>query len=193
MPRPLEFDRMEVLEKAMKVFWAQGYESTSLDDLTAAMQIKRPSLYNSFGDKRSLYLEALKHYQTANSEAFGRFFNTNTSIKEGFKNMFHEVIYGQDAHLGCMMVCAATEFANTDEHIATLNQTTALQTETFFVDLLKKAQQQKEVAESLDINEQAALFYNTLIGLRTQARSGAAIDKQERIVSALMNIFKDSD
>ena len=193
MPRPLEFDRIEALEKAMKVFWAKGYESTSLDDLTAAMQIKRPSLYNSFGDKRSLYLEALKHYQTALSSEFDQFFNTGSSIKEGFSQMFSEVIYGQDARKGCMIVNAGSEFANTDEHIFNLSQQAALKSETAFKELLRKARLNGELAMHINVNEQAALFYNTLVGLRAQARNGAAKDKLERVVSATMKIFKHTD
>src|SRR6202030_156629 len=63
MARPREFDREEALECATGVFWAKGYASTSTDELLAAMGIGRQSLYNTFQDKRALYLEALERYQ----------------------------------------------------------------------------------------------------------------------------------
>src|SRR5260221_5887730 len=63
MARPREFDRDEVLERAMSVFWSKGFTATSTSDLVEAMQIGRQSMYDSFGDKRALYLEALAHYQ----------------------------------------------------------------------------------------------------------------------------------
>ena len=54
MARPREFDEATVLEAAMHCFWAQGYEATSVRDLAAQMGITGASLYNAFGDKRSL-------------------------------------------------------------------------------------------------------------------------------------------
>lgn len=60
--RPLSFDRRAALEKAMLAFWRSGYETTSIADLTAAMGITAPSLYTAFGDKRLLFLEAVRLY-----------------------------------------------------------------------------------------------------------------------------------
>ena len=60
--RPLSFDREYALEQAMLVFWQYGYETTSLNDLTAAMGITPPSLYGAFGDKETLFLEAVQRY-----------------------------------------------------------------------------------------------------------------------------------
>lgn len=60
--RPKSFDHTAALEAAMDVFWAKGYEAASIAELVAAMGIGRQSLYDTFGDKRSLYLAALRHY-----------------------------------------------------------------------------------------------------------------------------------
>ncbi|MBZ0288774.1 MAG: TetR/AcrR family transcriptional regulator [Anaerolineae bacterium] len=62
MPRPREFDRETVLDKAMLLFWAQGYEATSVRDLTAATGISSSSMYEFFGDKRAIFLAALERY-----------------------------------------------------------------------------------------------------------------------------------
>jgi len=62
MGRPREFDTDHALDRAMRVFWAKGYEGTSVDDLLSAMGLARGSLYKAFGDKRSLYLAALRRY-----------------------------------------------------------------------------------------------------------------------------------
>jgi TetR/AcrR family transcriptional repressor of nem operon len=59
MARPLEFDREEAIHKAMQLFLRQGYEGTSIEDLTTALGISRASLYNAFGDKHGLMLETL--------------------------------------------------------------------------------------------------------------------------------------
>ncbi|MCW6512753.1 TetR/AcrR family transcriptional regulator [Lichenifustis flavocetrariae] len=62
MGRPMSFDRQTALQKAMLAFWRTGYETTSVNDLTAAMGITAPSLYTAFGDKRQLFLEAARLY-----------------------------------------------------------------------------------------------------------------------------------
>jgi TetR/AcrR family transcriptional regulator, transcriptional repressor for nem operon len=63
MARPKEFDRDIAVERAMSVFWSKGYAATSTDDLLQAMKIGRQSMYDTFGDKRRLYVEALERYQ----------------------------------------------------------------------------------------------------------------------------------
>src|SRR5258706_15642771 len=61
--RPRSFDREASLERAMQVFWKQGYEATSIQDLTRAMRINPPSLYAAFGDKERLFMEAVERYE----------------------------------------------------------------------------------------------------------------------------------
>lgn len=63
--RPLSFDRDDALRKAMLTFWQHGYETSSVADLTAAMGITTPSLYTAFGDKKQLFLEAVRLYAGA--------------------------------------------------------------------------------------------------------------------------------
>lgn len=60
--RPRAFDPDHALDRAMEVFWRQGYEGTSLSDLTEAMGINRPSLYAAFGNKEELYRKVLDRY-----------------------------------------------------------------------------------------------------------------------------------
>ena len=61
--RPREFDMQKALERAMELFWRQGYEGTSLSDLTRELGINRPSLYAAFGSKEALFLKALDLYE----------------------------------------------------------------------------------------------------------------------------------
>ena len=62
--RPRKFDSNEALGNALMVFWSKGFSGTSLDDLASAMEMKRPSIYNAFGDKQSLYRAALDAFQS---------------------------------------------------------------------------------------------------------------------------------
>ena len=67
MPRPREFDETAALDAAIECFWRRGYEATSLRDLTAAMGLTAPSLYNAFGDKEELFALALERYLDRNT------------------------------------------------------------------------------------------------------------------------------
>src|SRR4051812_28497699 len=64
MARPRAFDLEVAVDSALHVFWAKGYEGASLDDLTAAMGINRPSLYAAFGSKEALFRRAIDRYVT---------------------------------------------------------------------------------------------------------------------------------
>ena len=61
--RPRAYDTDAVLDRAAEVFWANGFSATSLDDLSAAMGMARPSIYNAFGDKAALFLRALERFR----------------------------------------------------------------------------------------------------------------------------------
>lgn len=61
--RPREFDEAEVLSLIMQIFWEKGYEGTGLSDLVKATGVKKASLYAAFGNKQSIYLKALEHYE----------------------------------------------------------------------------------------------------------------------------------
>lgn len=70
MPWEKQFDVDDALTKAMHAFWARGYEATSIRDLVDRMGINRGSIYATFGDKRSLFIQALRHYDTRHREAW---------------------------------------------------------------------------------------------------------------------------
>jgi len=64
MPRPKKFNPDDALDRAMQVFWHKGYEATSMEDLLRAMELNRGSLYDTFGDKRKLFVKVMDRYCT---------------------------------------------------------------------------------------------------------------------------------
>src|ERR1700730_8237775 len=106
MARPREFDRDLALRRAMSVFWEHGYEATSTADLLRAMGIGRQSMYDAFGDKHRLYLEALQLYET---EAGAALFERVTRAPSPFaaiSNHVFSVAEGtpRDLSRGCFFV-----------------------------------------------------------------------------------------
>lgn len=107
--RPRSFDRERALERAMHLFWRQGYEATSVSDLTRAMGINPPSLYAAFGDKESLYLEALGRYQQRRVESMAKWFDEEPTAKAAVRRLLTEAarkLARAGAPRGSMLVSA---------------------------------------------------------------------------------------
>ena len=118
MARPREFNTQDALEKAMQVFWAQGYEATSLQDLTKAMEISKSSFYNTFGSKHELFVSTIDHYNkyVAAHRATAVIAEADT-VKAGiaavFRNSADSVMEGGD-NCGCFLNNCAGEVAPHD-------------------------------------------------------------------------------
>ncbi|WP_203531259.1 TetR/AcrR family transcriptional regulator [Pseudoroseicyclus tamaricis] len=107
--RPASFDRDAVLEKAMLAFWASGYETTSISDLTGAMGISAPSLYAAFGDKKGLFLEAMHRYAGDPSDLAASLDEAPTA-REAVAGMLEEsaaLFTGETTPRGCLLASAA--------------------------------------------------------------------------------------
>ncbi|MGL6102693.1 MAG: TetR/AcrR family transcriptional regulator, partial [Exiguobacterium acetylicum] len=88
MARSKEFDEQVVLRKAMDVFWAQGYEKTSMQDLVDRMGIHRRSIYDTFGDKHSLFVAALAEYERFITNEMERIIDRSPSVKQAIQDVF---------------------------------------------------------------------------------------------------------
>src|SRR5580692_9866330 len=84
MARTKAFDPTTALSKAMAVFWRLGYERASMDVLLREMGIAKQSLYDTFGDKRALYLKALAHYRDTTNKHTRKVLESSPSVREGF-------------------------------------------------------------------------------------------------------------
>ncbi|CAL9427590.1 HTH-type transcriptional repressor ComR [Streptomyces sp. enrichment culture] len=108
--RPRSFDRATALEKALMAFWERGYEATSVSDLTGAMDIGAPSLYAAFGDKRSLFEEAVQVYGERYGSFGDRALAEEPTARAAVERMLREAAAEYTApgrpH-GCMVIHAA--------------------------------------------------------------------------------------
>src|SRR5271157_5714 len=85
--RPRAFEPDAALARAMDVFWREGFAATSLDELSAATGLNRPSLYGAFGDKRALYIQAYRHYREHVRDTFAPLLSTDAPIREKLKRI----------------------------------------------------------------------------------------------------------
>ena len=178
MARPREFDREVALERATGVFWAKGYTSTSTEDLLGAMEIGRQSLYNAFGDKRALYLEALERYQRATTSGHLQRLKAPVSPLVGIEALLLGLIAEDDGQraMGCMGVGAIGEFGAGDPALAELRARVGPVLSSCLVERLREGQAEGEIDPAMNAEEAARFIQMTMTGLQLAARSGASAD-----------------
>ena len=124
--RPRAFEPDVALSKAMDTFRDGGFAATSLDDLSAAMGINRPSLYGTFGDKRELFLKAYELYRKEMAVEFAPAFDPDRSLRATLEKIYAKAIdvylSGDNGPRGCFTVMTATSEAMADPEIRTLVQ-----------------------------------------------------------------------
>lgn len=177
MPRPLEFDRERALIAAMKVFWSQGYEATSLSTLLDAMAIARSSFYCSFGNKKTLFVECLELFgQRTRALATGND-NPHAPATQLIWDFFDaSVLRPPQARLqlGCLLVNSILELADTQPALSALAAQQLGHIQQHFEQALRSAEINTQWHSRL--NAQQAAQYLMLInqGVRVQARKGVA-------------------
>jgi TetR/AcrR family transcriptional repressor of nem operon len=174
MARPKEFDREVAVERAMSVFWSKGYAATSTDDLLEAMKIGRQSMYDTFGDKRRLYVEALRRYQLESVAGHIKRLRSMASPLAGIEALIVGVISSDRTtrEKGCMGVGAICEFGNADAELALLRVKSGGMLRKALVERLQGAQAAGEIGETVDIERAARFVETTMFGLQVAARAG---------------------
>ena len=174
MPRPKEFDREVAVERAMSVFWSKGYAATSTDDLLEAMKIGRQSMYDKFGDKRRLYVEALRRYQLESVAGHIKRLRSMASPLAGIEALVVGVISSDRTtrEKGCMGVGAICEFGNADAELAQLRVKSGGMLRKALAERLQDAQAAGEIGETVDLERAARFVETTMFGLQVAARAG---------------------
>lgn len=176
MARTKVFDPAAALDAAVRVFWEQGYEATSTEDLVRAMGIGRQSMYDTFGDKKQLYLAALTHYTDTGGAALRHRLAAGPSPLGALEAFLREIA-GVDAALrarGCLSVNAIAEFGQADADVQVLIERSQRVTEDIFAEVLVRARQAGELAPGLDPAAAAHFIHTAIRGMRISAKAGAS-------------------
>ncbi len=118
--RPRAYDPATALTGARDAFWRQGYSGTSLDVLSDATDMNRPSMYAAFGDKRSLYMQTLERYIAASDASIARSLSGERPLEEELKRFYENAIasYFQEGEpRGCYLISTATTEAAQDPEV----------------------------------------------------------------------------
>jgi len=190
--RPRSFDRDEALERAMEVFWRQGYEATSLTDLTAAMGINPPSLYAAFGDKERLFLEAVERYESCHrgSAAGGCMFGEEPTARGAIERVLRDAVDelakpGQPR--GCMLMMAATNCSA--ESIQEALAERRAESKALIKKRIAMGVADGELAPGTDAGALAEFYTTVLAGMSMQARDGATRKSLEATAAAAMRAW----
>jgi TetR/AcrR family transcriptional repressor of nem operon len=191
MARTKEFEPDQALAKAMSVFWRWGYENTSLEALLRAMGIARQSLYDTFGDKRSLYLKALAYYRDQTNREMERIFDEIPSVKEGFGKFLYGLAGETTAQheRGCLLLSANLQRDPKDAEVRDFLRDNQARVEAIFVKALRRAQKQGELSPKEDATTLGRFFMVTIQGMRAMARLESDRKALEQVAKVALSKF----
>lgn len=187
--RPKHFDREEALQAAMHVFWARGYEGASIQDLTAAMGINKPSLYSTFGCKEELFREAVSLYDKLEGAIVSGSLDAATSARSAIEDMLRanaKSYTSPEKPRGCMIVLASLLGAPDNQDVRTFLTENRLSGEQALRQRLERGLSDGDLVSDANIDQLAAFYTTVLEGLSIQARDGASSNKLSIIIDAAM-------
>lgn len=191
MARSKEFEENEVLDKAMKLFWEQGYEKTSMSDLVEHMGIHRRSIYDTFTDKRTLFFKAMERFGNRTDAKLAAGVKQAKTAKEALHFIFDYMGSTEEGEPpGCMFVNSAVEMACRDEDVDAKAVGAFEKVEQLLVELVTWGQENGEFSSQYGPQELAEYLHNALIGIRVMARTSVRKEKLERISTMSMLLLE---
>jgi len=181
--RPRRFEPDAALDRAVDAFWTGGYNGTSLDDLSAATGMNRPSLYAAFGDKRQIYLAALGRFaqqmEAAVSTAMADAPTLADALARFYRGALDVYLSGDESARGCFVICTAAVDAPEEPLIRDALQSVLTLIDTKLAARFRRAVEAGELPAATDVDMLGALAAATLHSLAVRARAGtprAALD-----------------
>ncbi len=194
--RPLSFDRDAALEKAMLVFWRHGYEASSLSHLTAAMGIKPPSLYAAYGDKRRLFLEAVRRYLGAGGTTPEEFIETSASARAAAAGLLEgaaAAFTGKATPAGCLLATGAISVSAAADDVRAEMAAIRRGIEDRLRRRIERDVAERALTSDVDAATSAGLIMALIQGMSTMARDGASRDHLAAVARMALRDWPASD
>lgn len=193
MARTKAFDENTVLDKAVSQFWCSGYNGTSMQDLVDCLGINRSSMYDTYGDKHTLFIAALKRYRSQMAGAMIQTINESASIKETIRKLFDGAVaeaLSDQSQRGCFMVNATVDVAPHDPEVAEIVRANRQDVEEAFCEAIQQAQERGEVSRHHDAMALSRFVFSAFNGIRVTAKSGAERAAYEDIIKVVLSVFE---
>ena len=163
-----QFDPEIALDKAMQLFWAKGYAATGLNELLDTMEIGRKSLYDTFGNKRALFIKALDRYsQTIVSEIYRGLNNPDRPALENVRAVMRDIaaINSKPMSPGCLLGVSMAQFCTDDAEMAAVLRKHMQRVENAYYKAFAKAQAEGDLKPETNVRNLARLFMSAHQGM----------------------------
>ena len=177
----------------MELFWRRGYEATSMRSLLEGMGLGRGSFYDTYGDKRALFLAALDRFEKNRTTWALEVLETSLSPVAGIEEVFGrtlESLVGYEPRRGCLLANSAVELAPHDPEVAAHISGYVRRLEGAFEDALERARKMGEIPKGSKPTALARFLVTSLHGLRVMARAGAERETLEDAVGVTLKAVK---
>jgi TetR/AcrR family transcriptional repressor of nem operon len=195
MARPREFDEAAVLDAAIERFWQSGYEATSVRDLADEMNIAGASLYNAFGDKRSLYERALNRYLDQTFRERIRRLEPSLPPREAIVAFLQEIVkrsLADKQRRGCMLVNSAIESAPHDSKFFDIVAIFLDEVERFFFRCVSNGQKDGTITRAYSAEDLSRSLLGALLGIRVLARVRPERKLLEGLLRPILGLLDDT-
>ncbi|MGP3969578.1 TetR/AcrR family transcriptional regulator [Streptomyces sp. 6N223] len=190
--RPRSFDRSAALERAVRLFWEHGYDATSISDLTRAMGIGAPSLYAAFGDKKTLFEEAVESYVQRYGGFMPRALEEEPTARRAIDRTLREAAaeYTTPGRPpGCMVITGPGFSAETSEEIAAMMRAKRGWNAVAFERRIRADVEAGVLPADTDARGLARFSAVVMQGMSQQARDGATREQLEKVAEAAMRAW----
>lgn len=189
MARQTEFDRDALLRQAMHIFWQKGYNTTSIKDIIEATKVQPGSLYWAFGNKEQLFLAALEQYSQDMQAIISRTLKADLPPLLRIRQFFAEMVAHtpqNDCHQGCLLINTLLETRDNDVAIKQAIKETFNTLEQTLEQVLKLAQEQREISAEKNLQDLAKLLVVGLYGLRVYQKYASRQNAVNAVIDNLL-------
>jgi AcrR family transcriptional regulator len=190
--RPRAYEPDVALAKALDLFRKDGFAATSLDDLSAATGMNRPSLYGAFGDKRELYIKSYQRYRNDARAAMIEVFRSEQPIRERLKRIFAialDIYLGGESPRGCFTVMTAASEAVADPDIRAMVLKGFVELDKAFITCFRRAKEKGELSDRADPLVLGHLASATIHTIAIRARARVPRKELEAIVDGAIDVM----
>jgi AcrR family transcriptional regulator len=195
--RPRAYDPQTALRRAAETFWDSGFAATSMDDLSQATGMNRPSLYAAFGDKQAIYAQALAAYRRQFNDALEAALNSETAIRSALLNAYRAAldIFCAGAHgpRGCFILGTAMSEAVLDRALRKTLAADLADWDTLFAARLRDAKNRGELGAKADPDALAQFAAAILHSLALRARTGASRAELDAMAAAAVALICETN
>lgn len=177
----------------MRLFWRKGYAATSIQDLVDTLHLSRSSLYDTFGDKRTLFLAALQLYSERVISQIARTLNESPTPLGGIEAVFDNLTASAETDtgaMGCFMVNSVAELVPYDREVTKLAAQYSKSLQKLFKDALTKAVSDGSLRTKQTPAQLAAFLFNAVQGIRILIKSGATREQMQAITAITLKSLK---